>query len=307
MLQQILLTVRIHNTTQGMGQVVTETAEIPHKKTKKSITIWVLSGISLAYIGIVYLLIKETETCKNVAISTNLFKGFWDQYLGCRSVNELGDTLAGAFAPVAFLWLMGAVFIQSQELKAQREELDETQEVMRAQLKTSIEQVTETKKSTALIEAQTNLLSEERDRLLEEKRDRILEAKIEALRIFLLRVNDLTLEKRSPKTSDWEFVELAPNAHESTTIDAVVSALMLSIARMLPSIRKSALISEPNATSHPYRIRKGAIDQICQYMQVIVDEFPLASEEMAVRVGSLKLDSMIARLNELKDLLPARI
>ncbi|KAB2788547.1 hypothetical protein F9K97_05555 [Brucella anthropi] len=152
---------------------MTENAEIPHKKTKKSITIWVLSAISLAYIGIVYLLIIKTETCDGVGISANWFKGFWDQYLGCRSVNELGDTLAGAFAPVAFLWLMGAVFIQSQELKAQREELDETQEVMRAQLTVSIQQVEETKASTELFRKQTEIL--EKEQALREQKEADLE------------------------------------------------------------------------------------------------------------------------------------
>lgn len=67
-----------------------------------------LSVVSFIYIGIVILLIKETGVCHEMAIPANAFKGFWDEYLGCRSINELGDTLAGAFAPVAFLWLMGA-------------------------------------------------------------------------------------------------------------------------------------------------------------------------------------------------------
>lgn len=165
---------------------MTENAETPHKKTKKSITIWVLSTMSFAYIGIVYFLIRETQTCNNVAISANWFKGFWDQYLGCRSVNELGDTLAGAFAPVAFLWLMGAVFIQSQELKAQREELDETQEVMRAQLQVSLQQVEETKASTELFKKQTEILEKEQ-RLREQKEadsdfDQRLSALIKSIR-----------------------------------------------------------------------------------------------------------------------------
>lgn len=176
-----------------MGQVMTENAEIPHKKTKKSITIWVLSAISLVYIGIVYLLIKETETCAGTAISANWFKGFWDQYLGCRSVNELGDTLAGAFAPVAFLWLMGAVFIQSQELKAQREELDETQEVMRAQLKVSLQQVEETKASTQLFKKQTEILEKEQRLRDQKEADLVFDAKLENLFKFCNNISKLNV------------------------------------------------------------------------------------------------------------------
>lgn len=164
---------------------MTENVEIPHKKTKKSITIWVLSAISLIYIVIVYLLIKETAICNEVPISENWFKGFWDQYLGCRSVNELGDTLAGAFAPVAFLWLMGAVFIQSQELKAQREELDETQEVMRAQLRVSIQQVEETKASTELFKKQTKILEDEQRSRKRAEADELFDSMLEKVKTYI--------------------------------------------------------------------------------------------------------------------------
>ena len=42
---------------------------------------------------------------------------------GCMTANETGDFLAGFFAPLAFLWLAAAVFIQSRELREQRREL----------------------------------------------------------------------------------------------------------------------------------------------------------------------------------------
>jgi hypothetical protein len=56
--------------------------------------------------------------------------GWWGaQFLSCRSANELGDFLAGAFAPVAFLWLVLAVFLQRSELGLQRKELKEARAV----------------------------------------------------------------------------------------------------------------------------------------------------------------------------------
>ncbi|SMH42601.1 hypothetical protein [Mesorhizobium australicum] len=45
------------------------------------------------------------------------------------SLNEFGDLLAGAFAPLAFLWLMVAVMVQSQELRLQKKELELTRQV----------------------------------------------------------------------------------------------------------------------------------------------------------------------------------
>lgn len=128
---------------------------------KKVKAFWWLIGITVAYFAIYYLLIVETEACKaadGFTIQDHWFHGFWDRYLACRQVNELGDALAGAFAPVAFLWLAGAVFIQSKELEAQRQELNETQQVMLQQLEVARQQVAETSASTALVSEQTRLL-----------------------------------------------------------------------------------------------------------------------------------------------------
>ncbi|MGN7773537.1 hypothetical protein [Phyllobacterium sp. 22552] len=54
-------------------------------------------------------------------------------YFPCLSANELGDLVAGVFAPLAFLWLVAAVLVQSQELQEQRKELALTREEMKLQ------------------------------------------------------------------------------------------------------------------------------------------------------------------------------
>ena len=58
--------------------------------------------------------------------------------------NEVGDYLAGAFAPLAFSWLVVAVFLQREELQAQRKELEQNREALLLQaneLKNSVEQL----------------------------------------------------------------------------------------------------------------------------------------------------------------------
>lgn len=47
--------------------------------------------------------------------------------------NNLGDFLAGAFAPLAFLWLAVAVFLQKDELSLQRQELMHSRKVLQEQ------------------------------------------------------------------------------------------------------------------------------------------------------------------------------
>ncbi len=51
----------------------------------------------------------------------------------CMSPNEIGDFLAGSFAPLAFVWLAFAVVLQSLELSAQRKELELTRGVAKEQ------------------------------------------------------------------------------------------------------------------------------------------------------------------------------
>ncbi len=78
--------------------------------------------------------------------------------LSCLTAADWGTFIAGVFAPVAFIWLVAAVSIQSQELAEQREELRltrlefaENREVMR-------QQADEARKQAELIDVQTNIL-----------------------------------------------------------------------------------------------------------------------------------------------------
>lgn len=76
--------------------------------------------------------------------------------------NEFGDFLAGASAPLAFLWLALTVWLQSRELRLQRRELQQNGEALRLQaeeLRNSVEQL---RKQTDLL--QTNAQTREREK-----------------------------------------------------------------------------------------------------------------------------------------------
>jgi type VI protein secretion system component VasK len=53
--------------------------------------------------------------------------------LASASPNTIGDTLAGFVAPLAFLWLIVATWLQRQELSLQRKELAESRQVLAGQ------------------------------------------------------------------------------------------------------------------------------------------------------------------------------
>jgi len=136
---------------------------------------WMSVG-SIAWLTIAYFMLINTKPCE---CSSHLsWYNLIERYLSCRSSNELGDFLAGVFAPLAFIWVAGTVFIQSRELAAQQQELAVTRKVLE-------EQTEEAKASRQFIGEQTQLLK--KDRLEAERRlaDQELEALVLGLPAIL--------------------------------------------------------------------------------------------------------------------------
>lgn len=145
-------------------------------------SIWLVIAVvlTIAYVAVIWNATFSTSTIVNgekVCGDTG-----WLAYLfGCLTLNELGDYLAGAFAPLAFIWLAAAVLIQSQELKAQRQELrltrqsvDDNREVMQAQ-------ANEARKQAEYIGQQTDILKNEQQSRNDAKTSRVFDAAIRRL------------------------------------------------------------------------------------------------------------------------------
>lgn len=77
-------------------------------------------------------------------------------------LNEWGDFAAGAFSPIAFVWFIAAVIMQSFELRAQRQELAMTRQEFEQNRKVLTEQA-------AFIKIQSDLMKEEADGLRSEQ------------------------------------------------------------------------------------------------------------------------------------------
>lgn len=85
----------------------------------------------------------------------------------CMKPNEIGDFLAGVFAPIAFIWLACAVVLQSYELAAQRKELTFARKVAEEQTKATLAQASHAERNADLVQSQL-VLSEEEHRRKEE-------------------------------------------------------------------------------------------------------------------------------------------
>lgn len=121
---------------------------------------WVIFGVvlTLAYIGgLAYILTSENaESSLHINQSTEF------------TLNTFGDFLAGASAPLAFLWLFVATMVQSQELALQREELSLTRREFEQNREVAKQQADEAKSQAAFIGAQTRILqSAEIDKLID--------------------------------------------------------------------------------------------------------------------------------------------
>jgi len=135
-----------------------ETPE-PHGAKKKLISLGAVTAIWLTSAFFLGWFAHPPETCAEGTYR-------------CLSANEWGDFLAGVFAPIAFLWLVGTVMIQSDELREQREELKITREVMK-------KQTGEAEKQAAFIGLQTAIFQQE-------KRDEQLRMKLMHFRHFIM-------------------------------------------------------------------------------------------------------------------------
>ena len=82
---------------------------------------------------------------------------FWPDRFQRLTPNELGDFLAGAFAPLAFFWLIVAVWLQQRELTAQHSSLN----LQADELKNSVEQL---KQQTEIMQQQLKIADQERTR-----------------------------------------------------------------------------------------------------------------------------------------------
>lgn len=96
-----------------------------------------------------------------------IFGFIWFHYVDYPknlTLNELGDLLAGMFAPLAFLWMVITILMQGKELRLQREELS-----MQRQ---------ELANSSAQLERQSNVMERQQNLELREAQFKELEDKL---------------------------------------------------------------------------------------------------------------------------------
>lgn len=146
--------------------------------------------------------------------------------------NEFGDFLAGAFAPLAFLWLALTVWLQSRELRLQRKELQQNGEALLLQaeeLRYSVEQL---RKQTEL--RQSDAQTRER-----EKRERVFTAGYEQNRDNLILALG-SLNQRFGNLPGGKDVVLPSNSNLRNSVEAEgLASVLIDQERALKTIIES--------------------------------------------------------------------
>ncbi|EKF60561.1 hypothetical protein QWE_05828 [Agrobacterium albertimagni AOL15] len=99
----------------------------------------------------------------------------------CMTLNEWGDFVAGVSAPLAFLWLVVAVFIQSKELSEQRAELRLTRREFELNRDVMKAQAEDAKQQAAYIGQQTALMTKGATESERKQKEQVLETTLEEL------------------------------------------------------------------------------------------------------------------------------
>lgn len=190
--------------------------------------------------------------------------------------NELGDFLAGVFAPIAFLWLVAAVLIQRRELELTRIEFEMNRTVTE-------KQATEAERQAQFIGRQTDLLTAESAERAQNRLDELYRERSRSLVLAMNSMADLAIECRDrigPRhtfetyrlfpRSEYTFDHLLTglqridslfrereiiSAFDPQRLDRLLEVLV-SIDDMLPSVSSMA---KEDASNYDYR---GMIEEV---------------------------------------------
>lgn len=154
----------------------------------------------------------------------------------CLTANEWGDYLAGVFAPLAFLWLIAAVVLQSRELVAQREELSLTRDEMREQRGVLAAQADEARRQAEFIGLQTNIMQRQEDERKEAMDVQAFDEKVVELQNLIKQrvIGDLLV------LGDGETLSVHQFDAKSTTVETAIPSLADFFVR-LPRVQKKPI------------------------------------------------------------------
>lgn len=215
--------------------------------------------------------------------------GTFEVWFSCRTTNEIGDFLAGAFAPLAFLWLVATVLIQSSSLSKQSEELElgrEEQQLIRQELKlariASEAQLEETRKSIQILDQQLEVERSARLRSVEDRND-----------IWVRKLISNALDLFEDRLSGKRLFSL-----EGTNVNVASSSGAVKLEKRLHEMSQSiegakAKIASMSGSKRPKISRYEDWAELGDLLKEICKTLPESSYAMKVTVSPDKMDDLL--------------
>ncbi|NTE89563.1 hypothetical protein [Agrobacterium rubi] len=227
----------------------------------------------------------------------------WIYHCGSHAplkINEWGDYAAGASAPLAFLWLVVAVFLQSRELREQRQELAWTRKEFKHNRTVMQAQADEAKNQAAFIKQQTIILANNH-------------AIREAEEIYLASIELVTTRLRQ-YTHAWDIVLVNQDGSVDTGSGSpfrIAAELYagLNDSLVIPTTTKTMRTRLRNFREHnkdSRLIAKAPMDfaRICSAVVESADKIDGLPDIFRIKARTLELDTLKAQVLFLKERLP---
>jgi hypothetical protein len=218
-------------------------------------------------------------------------------WVSCRNTNEIGDFLAGSFAPLAFLWLVATVLIQSSALSKQSEELAlarEEQGLMREETKLTRRaleaQLSEVQKNVEIAEKQLKIQSINLNNI-EQKQN---EADFESLMGIMLELYFNELNGRRLYSVDGKTVEVSIDDQESS----IANRLRTLCDELNPAFSSYSLLDD---TSNRLITQVNLWVQFAQMLALGVAKLDRCSNDfrnMIVKTGIVRLSEHLTLILE---------
>ncbi|CAM3923049.1 hypothetical protein PHIN109289_16795 [Phaeobacter inhibens] len=202
--------------------------------------------------------------------------------------NEIGDTFAGIAGVLAFLWIIITVWLQSQELAAQREELAATRSELKLAREAQEQQV-------AVMKEQAEVFRGEQAQRREHRAKELLERRLEHIEAIMKRGSDphLIFGLRKNGNSQPERVDLSSGLTSEINTDVFLSRV---IERFLQASRhwRGQVANGWEVTNRKFE--KSRFDKMAELLARVVEDSANLSEAEQERLQAMQLDQFLVEI-----------
>jgi hypothetical protein len=206
--------------------------------------------------------------------------------------NAIGDTLAGIFAPLAFIWIVVTVFLQSHELSEQRKELSLTRDELKLAREAQEHQLKVMQKQADIFE------SEKRQRDQYEARE-VVEALLKKTFDYIIEIRDEVawdiLERHPDGTSSLGYKKLFDEHDEDSLSDDALRSQLMYFTEQVDCLRGHLRKNEVSSKSHG----RSQLEGFFHNLKRVVTESNDLSRSQALRIARFELPRVLSATESL--------